>query len=60
MNTVVVWVMMAYTGHAWMPTLEFRAQDKCEIAAKEIKKSYDSESDWGRKMSKPYCVRIEK
>jgi hypothetical protein len=60
MNTVVVWVMMAYTGHAWVPTLEFRAQDKCEIAATVIKKDHDSDSIWGSKLFKPHCVRIEK
>lgn len=59
MNTVIVWVMMAYTGHTYIPTLEFKTQIKCETAANKIKMNFDDGSAWG-KLQKPYCVEIEK
>ena len=61
MNTIV-WVMMVYS-HAgnWIPSIEFKDEKKCQIAAQEIQKAYDGQKGWGTGgMILPKCLRIEK
>lgn len=59
MNTVV-WVMMAFAGHNFIPTLEFTTQEKCEAAIVVIKGKYDKRGWSEGTMRTPWCVRIEK
>lgn len=56
----IIWVMMVYSGHAYVPTLEFTTQAKCEAAAVGIKEKYDGRGLFGGNMRSPWCVRIEK
>lgn len=61
MNTIV-WVMLVYS-HAgnWIPTIEFKDEKKCMIAAHELKAAVDGAKGWGSSgMTLPKCVRIEK
>jgi hypothetical protein len=59
MNTVVIWVMMAWTGHTYAPTLEFKSEALCNKAGYDMKVGFDARNEWGR-LHKPWCVRIEK
>ena len=61
MNTIV-WVMMVYS-HAgnWSPSIEFKDEKKCQIAAQEIQKAYYEQKSWSTGgMTLPKGVRIEK
>ena len=62
MNTVViVWLMMSQTsGGAWIPTLEFKTEAKCNTAVKVISDFGDAHKLLGRKSSVPVCIKIEK
>lgn len=59
MNTIV-WVMMAYAGNSYIPTLEFTTQEKCETATVVIKEKYNNRGWSEGNMRTPWCVRIEK
>lgn len=56
----IIWVMMVYSGHTYVPALEFTTQAKCEAAAVVIKEKYDGRGPFVGKMHTPWCVRIEK
>ena len=59
MNTVV-WVMMAFAGHNFIPTMEFTTQEKCERAGASIKSVYDNRGWSQGNMREPWCVKVEK
>jgi hypothetical protein len=59
MNTVVIWVLMSWTGHADIPTIEFNSKEKCEKAADIIYRQLDERTSWGH-ARKMWCARIEK
>lgn len=59
MNTVVFVMMALTTGSNWVPTLEFRTQQLCEVAAAEIKRQVEPKVFLGS-LRTPFCVRIEK
>ena len=65
MNTaiVVVWVLMSYTHSSnWIPTLEFKNQEKCEAAATLIREQTAQRLSWATIGNAPkgWCVKIEK
>jgi hypothetical protein len=62
MNSIVVWVMMAYSSHGgqWVPTIEFKDQQKCQVAANIIYDEATTRKTWGVSPVRAFCVRIEK
>ena len=44
MNSIIVWVMLAYSSHGgqWIPTIEFKDEHKCKVAAIFIKEELDN------------------
>lgn len=62
MNSIfVVWIMIVQTsGGAWIPTLEFKTEAKCNAAVKTITDFGDTHKLLGRKPSTTVCIKIEK
>lgn len=54
----VVWVLLAWTGHTVVPTLEFKDQATCERAVVQIKKQVRDQS-WNN-FRDAMCVKVEK
>ena len=60
MNTAIVWVLMSWSyGGYSIPTIEFKSQEKCEVAAIALVKQADPHYSIGS-MRQPWCARIEK
>jgi hypothetical protein len=59
-TTIIVWVMVVYT-HAgnWVPTIEFKDQQKCTVASLKIQSEINANPKWGRMLAAK-CIRIEK
>lgn len=61
MNIVFVWVMLVQTsGGAWLPTLEFKTEQKCRVAADEVATMANKHKILGRPVTTPICLKIEK
>lgn len=53
MNTII-WVLVVntYAGN-WVPTIEFKTQEKCEVAATNLEKAKTH-------IQTPFCLKVEK
>ncbi len=56
MNTIV-FILMMWNGHAWMPALSFNDQRKCDIAAESMNKKIIENNS---RPPAPWCIRIDK
>jgi len=60
MNTII-WVLVVYThGANWIPTIEFKTQEKCEVAATNLEMAANTRRNMWGGIPKPFCLKVEK